>query len=68
MSIVSVSRRAGFPSMGHATFTQWSMSVSGDCPVGSKRTFSGNVTGRSDSGTGTIPWSGQWIMGIGAPQ
>ena len=30
--------------------------------------YSGSTTGRSFSGTGTAPCSGQWMIGIGVPQ
>ena len=34
----------------------------------SKLTSSGSFTGRSDSGTGTVPQLAQWMTGIGQPQ
>ncbi len=68
MSIVSVSRRAGPPHEGQATFTNPSWRASGDSPPGAKSTSSGSSTGRSASGTPTSPQLGQWMIGIGAPQ
>ena len=41
---------------------------SGDLPSGVNSTSYGSLTGRSFSGTGTIPQSSQYITGIGAPQ
>ena len=37
-------------------------------PVGSYFFTFGNFTGKSFSGTGTIPHFSQWIIGIGSPQ
>ena len=59
MSIVSVSRRAGPPQIGHVVLTQSSAAASGERPCGAKSSMSGSSTGRSASGTGTIPCSSQ---------
>ena len=67
VSMVSVSRTDGLPQSGQATCFQvgwWSSGL----PGLSKVTSSGSRTGRSAAGTGTTPWSGQWITGIGQPQ
>jgi hypothetical protein len=55
VSIVSVSRRAGPPQRGHSVATQSSTAASGLLPFGAKSSTSGSRTGRSSSGTGTIP-------------
>ena len=67
VSIVSVSRRAGLLHRGHATCFQLGWWSSG-LPGLSKMTSSGSSTGRSLSGTATVPQSSQWIAGIGQPQ
>ena len=46
----------------------FSLFASGDFPSGANSTLYGNSTGRSFSGTGTIPQSSQYTTGIGAPQ
>jgi hypothetical protein len=66
-SMVSVSRVAGSPHCGQATCFQVGWRSSG-LPGRSKSTSSGSVTGRSLSGTGTMPQRSQWITGIGQPQ
>jgi hypothetical protein len=68
--MVSVSRSASPRHFGHFTFRNASLVPSGllPSPRGWKSTSSGSTTGRSDSGTGTTPQLGQWIMGMGAPQ
>ncbi len=70
VSIVSVSRRAGPAHFGQWVFTQSVAVASGEVApsVGSKSTTSGRVTGRSSSGTGTMPHSWQYTTGIGVPQ
>ncbi len=65
--MVSVSRRAAPPHFGQATFFQVGWRSSG-LPGRSKLTSSGNFTGRSFFGTGTMPQASQWITGIGQPQ
>ena len=55
VSIVSVSRRAGPPQIGHVVLTQSSAEASGERPCGAKSSTSGSGTGRSSSGTGTMP-------------
>src|SRR5712672_1627832 len=67
VSIVSVSRRAGPPQLGHATCFQLGWRSSG-LPGLSKVTSSGNCTGKSLAGTGTTPQASQWMIGIGQPQ
>src|SRR6476661_4882911 len=67
VSIVSVSRRADPEHFGHFTFFHVGWRSSG-LPGLSKLTSSGNVTGRSFSGTGTTPHLLQWMIGIGQPQ
>ncbi len=67
MSIVSVSRRAGWPHFGHAHFRKGSCRFSG-LPLPSGIRSSGSTTGRSCSGTGTVPHASQWMIGIGVPQ
>ena len=67
VSMVSVSRRAGLPQLGQAQDRKASFLASG-LPLPSGIRSSGSTTGRSFSGTGTGPQSGQWMMGIGVPQ
>ena len=67
VSKVSVSRRASAPHSGHFTSRKLSIVTSGE-RTPSKVTSVGSTTGRSLSGTGTTPQSGQWIIGIGQPQ
>ena len=67
VSMVSVSRSDGLPQTGQATCFHVGWRSSG-LPGLSMTTSSGRRTGRSASGTGTTPWSGQWITGIGQPQ
>ena len=65
--MVSVSRVAGPPHCGQVTCFQVGWRSSG-LPLPSKVTSSGSFTGRSFSGTGTMPHISQWIMGMGQPQ
>ena len=67
VSIVSVSRRAGLPQQGQGTFRKASHLASG-LPLPSGTRSCGSTTGRSFSGTGTVPQASQWIIGIGVPQ
>ena len=67
VSMVSVSRRAGWPHFGQVTCFQLGWWSSG-LPGLSKLTSSGSLTGRSASGTGTMPQLSQWMTGIGQPQ
>ena len=55
MSIVSVSRRAGPPHFGHATFTNSGTCASGESPRPVKLVTFGSSTGSCSYGTGTIP-------------
>ncbi len=55
VSIVSVSRRAGPPQLGHVVTTKAACVASGDPPVPVSCTSSGSRTGNADSGTGTVP-------------
>ena len=67
VSIVSVSRRALLPHCGQATYFHvgcWSSGL----PGLSNDTSPGSSTGRSSSGTGTMPHASQWMIGIGQPQ
>ena len=68
VSIVSVSRSASPPHCGQRVRRNLSCSFSGDSPVGRNSASSGRRTGRSDSGTGTVPHRGQKMMGMGVPQ
>ena len=70
VSMVSVSRLAGSPQAGQATFTQSSAAASGETPRGTRSwpRRSGSTTGSWSSGTGTSPQDGQWMIGIGVPQ
>src|SRR5438477_2218961 len=62
VSNVSVSRVAGLLQYGQATCFQVGWRSSG-LPGASKSMSRGSSTGRSSSGTGTMPQSGQWITG-----
>src|SRR6185503_11251025 len=68
--MVLVSRLAGPWQFGHFTLTHESMPANGDSPVpvGSYFLTFGKTTGKSSSGTATVPHFGQWIMGMGSPQ
>src|SRR3972149_2286264 len=52
--------------LGHFTFMNFLFSSSG-FPF-PNLTFSGSFTGKSFSGTGTMPQESQYMMGIGVPQ
>ena len=67
VSIVSVSRSAGCAAARAAAREERAHFLSG-LPVPSGTRSSGSTTGRSFSGTGTGPSSGQWMIGIGVPQ
>ena len=67
VSIVSVSRCAGWPQQGQATFRKSVRFLSG-LPEPSGTQSIGSTTGRSFSGTGTGPQLSQWMIGIGVPQ
>src|SRR5207245_8940667 len=66
--IVSVSRRAGPPHFGQVVFTNSGVAASGDPPSPVSFTSLGRITGRSLSGTATIPSFAQYTTGIGVPQ
>ncbi len=70
MSIVSLSRLAGPPHVGHSTLTHSSAAASGETPLGLRSApfRSGRRTGSWSSGTSTSPQVSQWMIGIGAPQ
>ncbi len=70
MSIVSVSRRAGPPHLGHSVLTQSSAAASGETPLGTRSwpRRSGRTTGSWSSATGTSPHDAQYTMGMGVPQ
>src|ERR1700678_1499930 len=55
VSIVSVSRSAGLPQIGHVVHRNAGSKRKGDSPVGKNSTSSGSSNGRSLSGKGTIP-------------
>ena len=59
VSMVSVSRRAGASHWGQATWVKVGCPASGDSPVGRNSASSGRSTGRSSSGTGTMPQAAQ---------
>ena len=66
--MVSVSRRASPPHEGHAVRVKPWWRASGDSPEGLNSASSGSSTGRSSSGTGTVPQASQWTIGMGVPQ
>ena len=66
--MVSVSRRAGPPHLGHVVLTNSGTCASGEPRVCVMVTLSGSRTGRSFSGTGTMPSFAQYTIGIGVPQ
>ena len=70
LSLTSVSRRAGCPQLGHGARTKSSQRASGlePEPSGLNSSTWGSRTGRSSSGTGTVPQDSQWMMGMGGPQ
>ena len=57
--MVSVSRRRRAAALGTLTFTNSGTLPSGDPPASVISTFSGSSTGRSFSGTGTMPQASQ---------
>ena len=59
VSIVSVSRTAGFPHFGQFTRKKPSWLLRGDSPVGRNSTSSGKRIGNSSAGAGTMPSVGQ---------
>ena len=59
MSIVSVSRRAGPPHVGHATLTHSATCASGESPRPVNSATFGSTTGSWSSGTGTMPHASQ---------
>src|SRR6266550_5069543 len=61
LSDTSVSRRPGLPHLGHSTRYHSSWRASGDTPESSglKSSMNGSITGRSFSGTGTVPQDSQ---------
>src|SRR3990167_5210836 len=68
--MTSVSLFAGPPHRKHSVFTKSLILARGDSPSGPGSYFStfGNSTGKSFSGTGTIPHLSQCTTGIGSPQ
>src|SRR5437879_3480928 len=68
VSIVSVSRRAGPPHFGQIVFTNSGVDASSEPPSPVNFTSWGRITGRSLSGTATIPSLAQYTTGIGVPQ
>ncbi len=67
VSKVSVSRSAAPPQRGQVVSMNESIFLIGE-PMPSNSTSSGNTTGKSASGTGSMPHASQWMTGIGAPQ
>src|SRR5438034_2279865 len=59
VSIVSVSRRAAPLHLGHFTSTKSFTCANGEAPLPEKGTSLGSMTGRSASGTGTVPHASQ---------
>ncbi len=68
VSKVSVSRRAAVPHFGQVAWLPGRVMGERRLPGLSKVTSSGSTTGRSALGTGTMPQSSQWMIGIGQPQ
>ena len=70
VSMVSVSRMAAPPQLGHETFTQSVAPPKGEVPFGdrSRPLASGSRIGSSLAGTGTSPHFSQCTIGIGVPQ
>ena len=72
MSIVSVSRRAGPPQFGQATFTQSVAAPSGDCALRLEVEALGGRAARTGSWSlghrAPRRTSAQWMIGIGVPQ
>src|SRR6478609_5321638 len=70
VSIVSLSRFAGPPHVGHSTLTHSSAAASGETPFGfrSAPRSSGSSNGSWSYGTATSPSFSQWMTGIGTPQ
>src|SRR5450432_3825296 len=66
--MVSVSRRAGPPHFGQVVFTNSGVDASGDSPSPVNFGLGGSTTGKSPSGTATIPSFAQYTTGIGVPQ
>ncbi len=66
--IVSVSLFAGHLHLGHLVFRNFLLVARGETTFFLKLTFNGSFTGKSFSGTGTIPHLTQYIIGIGEPQ
>ena len=68
VSIVSVSRRAGFPQRGHVVFTNEGTCARGEPPRPVNSTSRGSTIGSSSYGTGTWPHDSQYTIGMGVPQ
>ena len=68
VSIVSVSRCAGPPHLGHVVCKKLSDVANGDTAPDSNVTSSGKRTGNSSSGTSCSPHFSQYTTGIGTPQ
>ena len=66
--MVSVSRRAGPPHVGHVAFTNSGTCASGESPLPLNSWIFGSTTGSESYGTGTIPSFSQYTTGIGVPQ
>ena len=68
VSIVSVSRFAGFPQRGQVVFTKDATWASGEPPRPVNSTSRGSTIGSWSYGTGTWPHESQYTIGIGVPQ
>jgi hypothetical protein len=68
VSMVSVSRLAGPPHVGHFTFTHSGTCASGESPRPVNVVIFGSSTGSCSYGTATTPSFSQWTTGIGVPQ
>ncbi len=66
--MVSVSRRAGRPHVGHVVFTHSGTCASGESPRPVNSVTVGSTTGNWSSGTGTTPQCPHEIIGMGVPQ
>src|ERR1700682_2227542 len=66
--MVSASRCAGPPPLGHVAFKNDGTLAKGDPPAKVIGTLSGKITGKSFSSNGTTPSLSQYTIGIGVPQ
>src|SRR2546428_7076478 len=68
VSIVSLSRFAGFPQRGQVVFTNDATGASAEPPRPVNSTSRGSTIGSWSYGTGTWPQESQYTIGIGVPQ